>query len=389
MTLKDLYYITHIDNIPSILKSGILSHEEVEKRHIQYTPIYDKKIVKNRRNITAPNGKNLWSFANLYFQPRNPMLYRLICEKLVDEIVILALQKSEILNRDDIFISNGNAASSNSDILPATEGKETIYKMRKVLAKEWWTEESGGKRKIMAECLVQESISSDYIQTIYVANHAIVKKVKKILLTSNIPVIPEPKMFFQPSRKIKITPLLSVVDGDMFFSRMQTHTISVNCVGIMGKGLASRAKWQFPDVYVYYQYACRKKILQMGRPYLYKRESSLDYRLADEPSSLKNGNAETWFLLFPTKNHWREDADIQGIEKGLQWLKDNFKKENLKSLAIPALGCGLGRLNWRDVGPLLCKYLYDFDIPAMIYLPAEKKITDETLSKEFLLSRRD
>jgi len=381
----NLYYITHIDNLPSILTNGILSHEEVERRNINYTPIYDKEIVENRRTRHAPNGQSLWGFANLYFQPRNPMLYRVICEKPIDEIIILSLRK-EILNRDDIFISNGNAASVYTDIMQ--KDKKILNEIEKIIDKKWWTEESGDKRKIMAECLIPRLISPEYIQTIYVANYDVADRVKWTLSSSDIPIVPEPNMFFQPSRKIAITPLLSVVDGDMFFSRMQTLTVSVNCVGIMGKGLASRSKWQFPDVYVYYQHVCRKKILQMGKPYLYKREGSLDYQLADEPSSLKNGNTETWFLLFPTKNHWRENADMQGIEKGLQWLKENYKKEKIKSLSIPALGCGLGRLDWRNVGPLLCKYLYDFDIPVMIYLPAEKEISGELLSQEFLLSKR-
>jgi hypothetical protein len=109
--------------------------------------------------------------------------------------------------------------------------------------------------------------------------------------------------------------------------------------------------------------------------------------LADEPSTLTNGNLETWFLLFPTKQHWREWADIHGIERGLQWLRDNYKSEGIKSLAVPALGCGLGRLEWREVGPLLCKYLNTFDIPVWIYLPAEKKVPDELLSKDFLLAQ--
>lgn len=161
--------------------------------------------------------------------------------------------------------------------------------------------------------------------------------------------------------------------------------MSVNCVGVMGKGLASRAKYQFPDVYVYYQDLCRKRILQMGKPRIYKRESSFDYELADEPSTLSGANSETQFLLFPTKQDWRERADIDGIEKGLQWLRDNYKNEGVKSLAIPALGCGLGRLDWRDVGPLMCKYLSSLDIPVWIYLPAERKISEEFLSKEFLL----
>ena len=124
----------------------------------------------------------------------------------------------------------------------------------------------------------------------------------------------------------------------------------------------------------------------MGRPQLYKREASLEYELADEPQSLPNGNAEKWFLLFPTKRDWKERADITGIEEGLIWLADNYKKEGIKSLAIPALGCGLGRLDWQDVGPLMCRYLKTLDVTVAIYLPTEKKLSNESLSKDFLLA---
>jgi hypothetical protein len=81
-------------------------------------------------------------------------------------------------------------------------------------------------------------------------------------------VIAEPRMFFEPTTAMPVTPTLSLVVGDMFFSRMQTLTVSVNTVGVMGKGLASRAKYQFPDVYVRYQDVCRKRQLRMGVPLL-------------------------------------------------------------------------------------------------------------------------
>jgi hypothetical protein len=384
--IRYLYYITHIDNLPSILKYGILSHKQVEERQISYTPIYDKEIIENRRNRIIPDGsdRNLWDFANVYFQPRNPMLYRVICEKSVNDLVVIAL-KSDILNYNDIFITTGNAVSSTTEILPAKEGKQALYKLTKILDKEWWTEESGDKRKIMAECLVPKTISPEYIHTIYVVSHDIANKVRRLLPSTNIQVVPQPSMFFKSSCEIEITPLLYVTDGDMFFSRMQTLTVSVNCIGIMGKGLASRAKWQFPDVYVQYQYACRNRTLLMGKPYLYKREGSLDYQFADEPSTLKNGNGATWFLLFPTKQHWKENADIKGIEKGLNWIVDNYEKEGIKTLALPALGCGLGNLKWQDVGPLMCKYLSKLDISIRIYLPAEKKVSEEYLTKKFLI----
>lgn len=384
--IKGLYYITHIDNLPSILKRGILSHERIETENIAFTPIYDKGIVQNRRDILTPSGKTLWNFANFYFQPRNPMLYRVLHEKSADKIAIVSVIPS-LLERDDIHISTGNAAHSLSEILIASGGKKKIPQIIKdTVNVEWWREEDGSKRRIMAECLIPDYLSPALIQTIYVATHSTKEKVEASIKSSSIPVIFEPTMFFLPLRGYSVAPKLYLVEGDMFFSKNQTITISVNTVGVMGKGLASRAKYQFPDVYVYYQDLCRARKLKIGRPQLYKRETSLDYELADEPQSLPNGNLEKWFLLFPTKKTWKENSSLSGIEEGLKWLANNYKSEGIKSLAVPALGCGLGKLDWRDVGPLMCKYLVKFDINVAIYLPTEKKIPKEFLSKEFLLS---
>jgi hypothetical protein len=171
----------------------------------------------------------------------------------------------------------------------------------------------------------------------------------------------------------------------MFFSNLQTLTISVNLQGVMGKGLALRAKHQFPDVYVVYQDACRSRSLTATRPHLYKRESSLDEELADLSLPVSTPNAVKWFLLFATKRKWRENSRLEDIEGGLDWVKNNWRQEGIKSLAMPALGCGLGNLQWADVGPLMCRYLRDLEIPVAIYLPRESDIADQYLSADYLL----
>lgn len=381
-----LYYITHIDNVPSILKYGILSHERITTENVQYTRIYEEGIVANRQEIQTPEGKSLWHYANLYFQPRNPMLYRVLCKKAVHEVAIISV-RPEILDRLDIYISNGNAAHFQSEIMPSGKARKKIPQIIKdTLMVEYWNEEDGSKRKIMAECLIPNTVSPDLIQDIHVANHDAKRSLEALIPQSNIAVIPEPNMFFLPSHRWKLTSNLFLAEGDLFFSHMQTLTVSVNTVGVMGKGLASRARYQFPRAYVYYEDLCRSHKLKMGKPQLYKRELPLEHELADEPESLSNYNSGKWFLLFPTKRHWKERADIQGIEEGLKWLAENYKKEGIKSLAIPALGCGLGRLEWRDVGPLMCRYLKTFDIQVAIYLPAEVEIDSTLLTKEFLLS---
>lgn len=384
--IMGLYYITHINNVPSILSRGIYCHERIESEHIEYTRIYDEGIVANRHDIHVPDGRSLWEFANFFFQPRNPMLYRVLIEKSAKEIAIISIRPS-ILNRLDIYISTGNAAHSLTEILPSGAGQKKIPQIVKdTLKVEYWNEADGSKRKIMAECLVPDMIQGDAIQAIYVAGYEAKERLEQLVGSTSVPIIPEPHMFFLPLHAYSLTQNISLFEGDMFFSRNQTVTVSVNTIGVMGKGLASRAKYQFPDVYVYYQDLCRSRKLKMGRPQLYKRETSLDYDLADEPQSLPNGNTEKWFLLFPTKRNWREMSDIYGIEEGLSWLTSNYKQEGIKSLAIPALGCGLGRLDWKDVGPLMCRYLKDFDINVAIYLPAERKLSKEYLTKDFLLA---
>ena len=383
--IAGLFYITHIDNIPSILCNGILSHERIQNEHIPFTPIYDEQIVTNRKDIHTPDGRSLWNFTNLYFQPRNPMLYRVLHEKQASEVAIISIQPN-ILDRSDIFISNGNAAHSASVILHIREAKKELRQIvSDTVDVEWWNDLNGSKRKIMAECLIPDVVTTDMLQAIYVGRRDVIETISASNPGMKLPVIYEPKMFFLPSRVFSLTSNLFIAEGDMFFSRLQTLTVSVNVIGVMGAGLASRAKYQFPDVYVYYQDLCRKRKLQMGKPHLYKREASFEHELADDSASLSNADIAKWFLLFPTKQHWRNRADIKGIEEGLQWIVSNYKKESIKSLAIPALGCGLGRLEWREVGPLMCKYLRTIEIPVSIYLPAERKVPDEEISKEFLL----
>ena len=383
--IKSLYYITHIDNVPSILAKGILSHKTIEDLGIQRTPIYDAEIVNNRKKKLTPDNRSLWEYANLYFQARNPMMYRVIYEKDKSDIAIIGVNGRILEGNDDIFITTGNAANSDTEVLPLEEGLKAVSKMWKVLKSEWWSKSDGSKRKIMAECLVPKVISNSYIDTIYVVSSQAAQKLESVTSAFKVPVIPEPNLFFQPSWRSRIANRLTLAQGDMFFSNMQTLTVSVNTVGIMGKGLASRAKYQFPDLYVKYQDVCRSRQLVIGKPYLYKRESPLDADLADDGPSLQNPNAKKWFLLFPTKDHWRNDSKIEYIESGLMWLKKHYKNLKISSIAMPALGCGLGKLKWEDVGPLMCSYLSGLDIEASIYLPRESEIPKALLKKDFLL----
>jgi len=377
-------YMTHIENLKDILERGILSHNEVEKQGLKPLKISDPQIVGNRNDIKTPSGNSLWDYANVYFRARNAMLYRIVRNFKHSDIVIITVLPT-ITKLPNTFITNGNAASGSTQFFETPKLKEVLNSLKPEIEWEWWKKGDGSISKMMAECLVKDKIPTDHLKAIYVSNHETKEKIERkyeSLLTSlDIQVISDPDLFYQSSTRSQINENFDIVDGDMIFSGMQTLTISVNTEGHMGKGLASRVRYQFPDVYVYYEDLCKKRILKMGQPNLFTRGENL----IDAPNSVNNKEELTWFLLFPTKNNFRFKSDLKGIEKGLIWLKKNYLRLGIKSIALPALGCGLGWLSWKDVGPIMAKHLNEFKIPVRIYLPREKKIDDKYLTKEFLL----
>ena len=389
-TPRCFYYIAHIDNLKSILKNGILSRSKAKSGFFakflsgkKITSIHAEDIVQIRKDKQHKllKGRSLWDYANLYFQPRNPMLYRVIHEFNAENIIVLQIN-SDIINNNEILITDGNAASSTTEFFETPDKGLSALDVEQC-KKEYWNDSD--KRKFMAELLVYSHIPLDKIIGIHVANEKVAAKIRKEEM-GLLNIIPNSKMFFLPEYQKKISEYITLAKGDMFFSKMQTFTISVNTVGIMGKGLASRAKYQFPDVYVHYQDLCRQKKLKMGIPYLYKRENNFEKSLLEDTKSIITENGNRWFLMFPTKNHWKESSPIEGIEKGLQWLLNNYKSLGIESIALPALGCGLGGLSWKNVGPLMCKYLSQIDIQSYIYLPNETQVSPEYLEPKFLLA---
>lgn len=136
-------------------------------------------------------------------------------------------------------------------------------------------------------------------------------------------------------------------NGSIFSSGCQALVNPVNCIGVSGKGLALEFRNRYP--YVKYLRACTEKKVTMGNPYYCKYAS-------DNPFDGTTLRPE-WIVYFPTKNHWRDPSYLGSICTGLENLVDFVGREALISIAIPALGCGLGGLNWRDVYPEIEKYM--------------------------------
>jgi uncharacterized protein YwgA/O-acetyl-ADP-ribose deacetylase (regulator of RNase III) len=158
--------------------------------------------------------------------------------------------------------------------------------------------------------------------------------------------------------------MVKVLIGNLFESKAQTLVNTVNCVGVMGKGVALEFKKHFPEMFEDYEKRCKRHEVKLGRPYLFKRL------------------VPPWILNFPTKDHWRSVASLEAIVEGLRYLIQHYKEWEITSMAVPPLGCGQGQLEWRIVGPTLYRYLSKMDITIELYAPYGTP--HEELKLEFL-----
>ena len=192
--IRALYYITHIDNLPSILTTGILSHERITAENVQYTPIYDEDIVNKRRNKYTPAGKSLWHYANLFFQPRNPMLFRLVNPKNKQNLGIkrnLAVVgvANKVLQEQGIFITDGIAANRRTRFYSLSAGLEMLHAQQEIIQpSSWisWKHSYKVRCQLMAECLVPNQVDSKYIRQFIVADQSVAKSVQARLSLDNM-----------------------------------------------------------------------------------------------------------------------------------------------------------------------------------------------------------
>lgn len=145
--------------------------------------------------------------------------------------------------------------------------------------------------------------------------------------------------------------VLEYVSGDLFESDVEAIVITVNCVGVAGKGIAKEAKERYGHWNMSYHNWCSEDKVGIGKIHVYGR-------------FLKNPK---WIISFPTKRHWKNPSKLCYIECGLERLVEVLEERRISSISIPKLGCGLGRLNWRDVNRLIKEYLSDVETVCNIY----------------------
>ena len=154
--------------------------------------------------------------------------------------------------------------------------------------------------------------------------------------------------------------------GNLFESKCSTFVNAVNCVGVMGKGIALEFKKRYPAMYHDYVEKCDIGEVKPGKPFIYQNSDG------------------TKILNFPTKKHWRSSSRLSYIIDGLDWFVENYESYGINSIAFPSLGCGNGGLTWSVVGPIMYSKLCKLPINVEVYAPFGT--SPKEMSTEYLMT---
>lgn len=149
--------------------------------------------------------------------------------------------------------------------------------------------------------------------------------------------------------------MVRYVEGNILKSKAEALINTVNCVGVMGRGIALQFKKAFPDNFKAYAAACKRDEVQIGRMFVHETAQLTGPR---------------YIINFPTKVHWRGKSRLEYIESGLEALIAEIRRLGIRSIAVPPLGSGLGGLTWTEVRPLIDRALAELpEVEAEVFEP--------------------
>lgn len=140
-----------------------------------------------------------------------------------------------------------------------------------------------------------------------------------------------------------MTTITIIKNSNIFNTQCQTLVNTINCVGVMGNGLALEMKNRYPSMFEKYKEYCNRGLINIGSLWLYK--------------NISGKKITKWILNFPTKKDWKNKSEYEYIEKGMEKFVNTYKEKGITSIAFPMLGCGNGGLNKDIVLEIMTKYL--------------------------------
>lgn len=157
--------------------------------------------------------------------------------------------------------------------------------------------------------------------------------------------------------------MLELKQGNLLEEKTEALVNTVNCVGVMGKGIALQFKQAFPETFKQYKKACDAGEVQPGQMFTVPTGNLFNPR---------------YIINFPTKRHWKGKSRLEDIKTGLKALVEEVKRLEIQSIAIPPLGCGNGGLDWAVVKPLIIGAFADLpDVKVLIFEPGGTPAADQ------------
>lgn len=157
--------------------------------------------------------------------------------------------------------------------------------------------------------------------------------------------------------------MIEYKSGNLLESDAEALVNTVNCVGVMGKGIALQFKQAFPENFKIYEKACKNNEVVPGEMFVYSINSMFNPQ---------------FIINFPTKRHWKGKSRLEDIQSGLVGLIKTIRQYNIKSVALPPLGCGNGGLNWDIVRPMIEEAVMQIpDVQFNIYAPLGSPDSDK------------
>lgn len=151
--------------------------------------------------------------------------------------------------------------------------------------------------------------------------------------------------------------MIRYVKGNLLLAPVEALVNAVNTVGVMGKGIALQFKKSFPNNYIAYRDACGRGEVTVGKMFVIQESISMNDKVR-------------FIINFPTKKHWRNPSRLEYIKQGLVDLSKTISEREIKSIAIPPLGCGNGGLDWAVVKGVIETALDSLeDVEILVYEP--------------------
>jgi O-acetyl-ADP-ribose deacetylase (regulator of RNase III) len=161
--------------------------------------------------------------------------------------------------------------------------------------------------------------------------------------------------------------MIEITHGDILTADTEALVNTVNCVGVMGRGIALQFRKGYPENFKVYQAACEREEVRPGKMLVFE-------------TGLLTG--PRYIVNFPTKRHWKGKSQMRDIEAGLPSLIEEIKRRGIRSIAIPPLGCGLGGLDWNEVRPKIVHALESLpDVRVLLFEPSGAPKAEEMVKE--------